>query len=304
MSDFYTPTAVAQEALDSAGIDFTLGNITEGSRPAQILLRKYTTCLHQLLRTAHWDFARKSAPLQVVAAQSGQWTDQEGNLVPVPTMVPAGFLYSYSLPIDSAKIRFIPANYWGSTPPIPSDNITPFDGSAPLTNGNGTLPWLTNRLIPSRFLLTSDPNYIPEGASNDIPGVSPIGQTLICSNVPQARAVYTFNATYPNLWDSLFRGALVAFLASEVALPLSTDKKFGMTMRKDNIAVAMQKIQQARVSNGNESWANSDLMVDWMRVRASGGYSSAGWASTWGQGPGILWGGYDGVLFSGNTSAF
>lgn len=297
MSDYYSPTGIANLALDAAGIDFTLGDIEEGTKEAQVCLRAYTPCVRQLLRTANWDWARKEAPLNLVADASGQTPG-------IGTLVPSGFLYSYNLPLDSLKVRFIPANNWAVDLPIPPQNIVPPDSGAPLTTGTGQPPWAGNPVVPSRFLITSDPNYVPEGSANDLPGISPIGQTIICSNIQSARCVYTFNASYPNLFDELFRSALVAYLASEIALPLSRDKKFGLTMRKENVAIAQAKIQHARATNGNETWANSDLSVDWMQIRISGRGCGA-WGNNWGAGPGYLFGGYDDIGWgTGNTSAY
>ncbi len=295
MSDFYTPESIVNEALDAAALDLTVGNLQEGSRQAQISLRKYSTCMHQLLRCAHWGFARKQAPLQLVADASGQ-TANVGSLVPGP------FQYSYNLPTDCLKIRYIPLNYLTQTPPIPASNIVPSDSAAPISTANGP-PWYRQAIVPTRFLVTNDVNYIPEGAANNIPGSSPIGQTLILSNQQNAMGVYTFNASYPNLWDDLFRGAMVAFLAAEIVLPLAKDKKFGVAMRNSNIAIAKEKIREARATSANEAGTNSsDLTVDWMRVRMVGSFNSAyGWGG--GAGPGYLFGGFDGVWFE-NSSAY
>lgn len=296
MSDYYSPESVSNEALDAAGVDFVIGQVTEGTRPAQVVLRKYATCLRGLLRGAHWNFARAERPLQLVADASGQAPN-------VGVLVPSNFQYSYSLPEDCAKVRYIPGNYWNITPPIPVNNITPPDDTAPLTTGMGQPSWVGQRIIPTRFLVTNDVNYIPEGASNDQQGVSPIGQTLICSNQQFARCVYTFYASYPNLWDELFRSSMVAYLASEIAVALATDKKFGVAMRDHNIAIAKDKIREARAIAGNETWANSDLSVDWMRARQSGGYNGGyGWGGA-GGGPGYLFGGFDSLYFE-NSSAY
>ncbi len=296
MSDFYTPESVVNEALDAAALDLVVGNLNEGSRQAQVALRKYSTCMHQLLRSAHWGFARKQAPLQLVADASGQ-TANVGSLVPGP------FQYSYNMPTDSLKVRYIPLNYQNQSPPIPPANIVPADSDAPISTASGP-PWNVQRIVPTRFLVTNDVNYIPEGASNNIPGASPIGQTVILSNQQNAMCVYTFNASYPNLWDDLFRGAMVAFLASEIVLPLAKDKKFGMTMRDSNIAIAKMKVTEARATSANEAGtSSSDLQVDWMRVRMVGGFNSAyGWGG--GQGAGYLFGGFDGVWFGDNASAY
>lgn len=297
MSDIYSPTAVVNEAFDAAGLNFVIGDIEEGTRPAQVALRHYNLCRQQLLRTAHWDWARKEAFLQLVADASGQ--------TGANTLVPGGFIYSYSWPADCMKVRYIPANLWGQNTPVPQGNIVPQDSGSPLMTGMGAPPWAGQRPVPTRFLITNDPNYVPDGAGNSMPGVSPIGQVLICSNVQYARCVYTMDGTYPNLWDSLFREALVAYLASKLALPLANDKRVGERMRASNIAIAQQKIAVARATNGNETWASSDLSVDWMRFRSNGSTGSAYWTPNNLTGPGYLWGGYDSIGFGvGNNSAY
>jgi hypothetical protein len=299
MADEYSPTSVANQAIDAAGGDLVLGDIEDGTRQSQVILRAYVECLKQLLRAVHWDFARRDAPLQMVADASGQTAD-------VGTLVPSGFLYSYSYPTNCAKVRFIPGNYIGQVSPVPVGNIVPPNDGSPLMAASTQPVPLGMPLVPTRFLITSDPNYIPEGASNDLPGISPIGQTLILSNVRGARCVYTFDAVYPNLWDSLFRQAMVAYLASQIAFPLNKDKKFARQIRADNITIAQGAVRQAMTTNGNESWASSDLSVDWMRFRNSGGWAGS-WGNNFGAGPGYLFGGLDAISWGGglgNSSAF
>lgn len=296
MADIYTPTAVANEALDAAALDFTLGDIADGTRPAQVCLRAYTRCFKQLIRAAHWSFARKEAPLQLVA-------DASGLTAGVGTLVPAGFIYAYNYPSDCALVRYIPAANWNVNPPVPAGNITPSDPTAPLTTGQSAAPSPGWRPRPTRFLVTNDPNYVPDGASNDIPGVSPIGQTLILSNVQNARCVYTFEATWVNLWDEMFRSAMVAFMASQIVLPLARDKKFGAEMRNQNIAIAKDKIRDARAMSSNEGWSSSDIGVDWMRIRMGGGPIGY-WGNNWGAGAGYLVGGFGGLYFGDNASAY
>ncbi len=293
-SDQYTPTAIANQALQAAGLRMVLGDIQDGTEAAQVCLRSYSECVRQMLRGAHWDWARREVPLQLVADASGQTSG-------VGSLVPSGFLYSYVYPADCAKVRFIPANYWGSSPPVPSDNITPPNGDSPITAA--TLSVIASRLVPSRFLIANDPNYVPAGASNVIPGVSPVGHTVICCNVQNARGVYTLQAMWPNLWDSLFRSAVVDYMASEIAFVLHNDKKLGLAVQDRLAGRAQMKLSEARRTNGNESWANADLSVDWMRIRMSGGFSAAYLGAGRDAGPGYLFGGFDSVVF-GNTGAF
>lgn len=292
--DENTPTSIANQALDAAGIDYTLGDIEEGSRQSQVVLRHYTECVKQLLRGANWDWARREAPLQLVADATRQTPN-------VGIMVPSGFTYSYNYPTDCARIRFLPWNYWDQNSPVPVNNIVPPDSEAPIMPN--LIVRLGQPLVPSRFLITNDPNYVPEGASNDLPGISPTGQVLILSNVRNARAVYTYNGFYPNLWDSLFREAMVAFLASKIVFPLGKDKKFARQIRADNIAIAQAAVRNALVSNGNESFSNADLQVDWMRARNGG--MRGPWGGVASDGPGYLFGGLDSIGWgTANTSAY
>lgn len=297
----YTPSDVAQEALDAAGVDFLLGNIEDGDRNAQVLLRKWEQCLKQLLRSANWDFARREAPLQLLADASGQ-TANVGSLI-----VGGQYIYEYAYPPDAMKIRYIP---WGFPPNnlgAPAGNITPPSPNLPLVNGLNQPPALARAPRPARFVISNDVNYPPPPGQilSEVQGQSPVGRAVILTNVQNALAVYTCLVLYPSVWDSLFRGAFVAYLASEIALPLAKDKKFGLAMRKEQIAIAKDKIIQARLVDGNEGVYSSDIKVDWMETRFTGG--RAGWrgAGPYGNdGGGWLWGGWDDCCGAGSVSAY
>lgn len=298
-SDFYTPTSVCNQALIACATTYQIGDINDGSEPAQFLLQNYTPCVEQLLRGAHWDFARREAELDLIADASGQTED-------VGTTVPSGYIYAYAYPDDCAKLRFIPGNFWNESPPIPSDNIVPPDNDAPLMGG-GT-PAFPRPLVPTRFLITNDAEYASASSGNSTPGQAPTGRVLILSNQRDARGVYTLKAMYPNIWDPLFRRAMVAYLASQVVLVLQKDKKFAAQLQTNLITQAQGAITEARRVNGNESWASSDLGVDWMRARMSGGgywWPSAGWGvgGPWGAAAGFMFGAYESVMF-GNGSSY
>jgi hypothetical protein len=69
---------------------------------------------------------------------------------------------------------------------------------------------------------------------------------------------------------------MVALLASEVVLTLSPDKKSAMALRRDQIAIAKEKIMEARVRDGNEGQHSVDHIPDFIQFRNSGsgsGYS-------------------------------
>lgn len=288
MAGSLTPTGIANQAIDAIGWPNILGDIESGEAPAPIVLRAYGECLRQLLRAANWDFCRKQAPLTLLA-------DASGNTPNVGTLVPQGFLYEYVYPTDAAKIRFIPANFDNPASNIPAGNIA--IPSTPLVTGLGGQP-IPQRIVPARFLITSDFNYpIPGGVQPwDVPGVSPQGRTVILTNVRNATAVYTAQMIYPSMWDSLFRSAFVAYLASEIAVPIwaKKDVKTGIAMQDRQINIVKSKITEARLVSANESgYQNtSDLRVDWMQGRRVGG-SWGNWGGQNGFGDGGL-GGFGG----------
>jgi hypothetical protein len=288
---------VINQSLDACGSMVTIGDPEEGTREAQVALRAYGQCLRQMLRAANWDFARKQAPLTLLADATGQ-TSGVGSVVPVP------WIYEYQYPVDCMKVRFVPWNYLQAAP-VPAGNIQ-IPTTIPLTTaGNGQAPLSGQRLKPARFLVANDPNYAPQQGQIfwETQGQSPQGNTVILTDVQNAQVVYTALMLYPSVWDPLFREGLVAYLASQLALPLAKDKKFGLQMRKENIEIAKMKIQQARIADGNEGHYSSDIKVDWMAFRNAGrGGPFNNGGGFGGGGPGVYWGGWDNVGFSDGSA--
>ena len=258
------------QILDAAAVDFTIGDPEEGTIPAQKILRAYGQCRDQLLRSANWGFARKEMHLTMLADATGQTPN-------VGTQVPRPWLYEYAYEPDCLKVRFIMHHHQQATP-VPTGNIQPVNPTVPLTTGMGQSPSIGQRIRPARFVVATDPNY-PSQPGQDIinsQGISPQGSTVILTNVLKAQCVYTARIIYPSLWDVLFRGALVAYIASEVAVSLAVDKKFGMQVRGQQIAIAKSKIEQARLVDGNEGTSSSDIRTDWMDFRRAGGGAFGG----------------------------
>lgn len=292
MSD-QDPTGVANQILDAIGWPITLGDIEDGSREAQILLRAYGQSLRQLLRAANWAFARTEAPLLLLA-------DATGNTPDVGTIVQQPWCYCYAYPTDAMKIRFIPASLYNQADTVPANNIQ--IPSTPLVTGIGQQPPPGLRIQPAKFVVATDYNYPPPAGSEtwQTQGTSPNGRTVILTNVRHATAVYTSLVLYPSLWDSLFRAALVAYVASEVALAMwaKTDRKFGMEVRAQQIAIVKAKVTEARLTDANESVSTSDVSVDWVRARRVGGTWN-GWGGGMGYGGGgAMIGGYESLALA------
>lgn len=280
----YTPTDVMNEALIAIGSKVLIGDAEEGSREARVLINKYWTCLRQLLRGAHWDFARRLDPMTMLADATGN-TPNVGNIVVKP------WLYEYSYPINCAKARFVPHN--GANSPLIAGNY-----AQPSIWGNGLVevppgawgaagapapqpvgPASQRHLRPAKFIISADTNYPPEPGQElwAVQGVGNQGRTVILTNVYMASLCYTEIVLEPQRWDDLFRAAMVSFLASEVALPLAPDLKTGMALRADQIKITKMKLDIARATSANEGWANNDLRVDWMDARQSRDSYSPWW---------------------------
>jgi len=105
---------------------------------------------------------------------------------------------------------------------------------------------------------------------------------VVLTNVPQAYLIYTALVLTPSEWDTMFREAMVAYLASEIALPLTKDKKAGLAIRAQQIAIAKDKISEARAQSANENWNQVDLTPDWIRARSVGRGYGMGWSDSYG----------------------
>lgn len=303
------PSYVINRSLDLIGrSDIVLGEIEEGTEGAKVALRHYLPVLKQLLRAAHWDFARFQVPLVLLGDATGQTSG-------VGTVVQAPWTYCYALPNDCLKVRFLP---WNTVPNGPSP---------PIMTGIGNPALNSIRLVPAPFIVAMDPNYpmvtgIPPSWPQtpqwwDVSGGSPTMRTVINTNVPPQpqgtdptiypSLVYTGFTPYPSQWDVLFEEALVHCLAERLSMALVKDKREAIAVAARREASAKAMIAQARLTNGNESSfpQTTDHYPDWMRSRYMG--SNGGWG-IYGNGSGYggfpAFGGWDAFSFSGSGSVF
>ena len=260
----YTPTDVANRALLAMGEDIILGDIEDGTKPAQALLLAYRDSLRVLLRGAPWQFARRQVPLQLLGDATGM-TQGVSSIVPMP------WRYEYAYPIDCLHLRFVP---WSpAAPAVPPGNYA-ISQTVPMIQALSQGGAAEMRLRPTRFLVTTDPNYPADPDSQWwlYEGASPAGRKVILSNVTGAQAVYTSMVDYPNMWDAMFLDAMVARLAAETVLTIKKkDPKLALAIRREQIAIAKDKLTVARVNDGNEMWATTDHMPDWLQFRREGG---------------------------------
>lgn len=233
---------LCNRALAAIGTRSTISSITpsDGSEEANQCSLLYYPVRDQLLRSAHWDFAR--AQNYLAQLKSSQDTN---STCPVP------WAYEYAYPSDCLKARYIQPYFYTAAPqgvPLTTAPIVPLQ---PSCYGSG------NR--PIRFVVATDKDQ----NNND--------GTVILTNQPQAILIYTRLITNPNLFDSQFQEALVAALAAHLVPALSLN----MDLMKTQIKIAEGIIAQARVTNGNEGPMSQDNTPDFIRARA--GYADGGY---------------------------
>jgi hypothetical protein len=289
-----TPTDICNRVLDLIGSEITLGDVEDGSREGQVLLRAYQVSLVRVLRAAHWRFARKTEPLVLLADSTGQTPN-------VGTAVPGVWVYEYALPTDCAQVIGVPINPANFFPGVIPPNNIALPNPAPLP-GTSLSAWLPPRLLPAPFEIAIDSNYSTSPATGPVTwetrGVAPVGRSVILSNVPGAFAIYTSIPQYPSLWDDLFRDALEHYIAQDVALPLTKDKRLGLQIRAQETQIAKARISQARAANANEGWNNTTRDASWITARRMRGAAGPYFGSF---AAGGFWSEYQGIGFADGT---
>lgn len=291
------PADLANRALDAIGypIGERIGDLRDGG-VASLFLRHYAPAVQQLLRAAHWNFARAQVALTLLNDATGATTAAQqaaGQPVTVGTgttgMSP--WTFEYAWPVDCVKARYVPVTQLPVSG-VPAGNITA--NVVPVVPGLSMAP-LGAGVMPTPFLVTQDtvPTLIGQPATwGEYPDTATVAgqglsyQTVILSNQPQATLVYTALREMPDQWDPLFQEAVVAFLAAFAAPVLAPNQQVGMQIRAAQIGVAKAALDQARASDGNEGWDSTRHVPDWMRARSAGSL----WAN---RGMGGLFGGWD-----------
>lgn len=305
------PQDIINRAIDALGSGQVIGDFTDGTVLAEWSRRNYVPTLRQLLRAAHWGFARKMATLELLGDATGNTLSPQG--VPISMAVEPPWTYCYAWPTDAVQGRWLP---WNNA--LPPNQAIPPQPPVPLVVGpSSPSPWIG--MVPARFLCsTSDQFPITNGAPDwdklpdieDLEGVGLNSRRVVLTDVSSAQFVYTALVAEPDLWDDLFQEGLVATLAARVALTVLVDEKADMNVqakqrqaalavRAQQIAIAKEAVTQARVASANEAGFPQTVAntPDWLRARRAGGYSR-GWGWGWGNdGPGYYWMSWSGMSF-------
>lgn len=252
MSSPTIPVDIVDEALGECGLD-AIGDLTDGSPAALAATRFYDRTLREIHAGAPWNFARRQENMTLLADVTGVLSNFTDVLAP--------WTYMYEWPIDCVHARFVPAGA-----PQTTVQVVPIFSSTP-----NIVPQGAGWSYPTPFLISSSdrPNdvstnwYLTEGHD-------PEHTRVILSDIQNASLIYTGIMQYPDAWDPLFYRAMVGALAARLAMPLLKDK--GAGIHKDNIMIAKQALDAARVRDGDEGWTVHDHVPDWMQIRTTWGY--------------------------------
>lgn len=260
-----SPVALCNVALSLIGARAQLGSISpsDGTKAGDACSLLYQMVVDGYSRAAHWNCLRfqsgvigstQPPPLQLLKAAFG--TPEQ---IATPSLVapPQPWLYSYALPPDCLKARFLVPMF---TQPQTSPPLT--------TAGSLMLPAAVPQMsVPFQVAVDFD----AQGNETQV----------ILTDLQQAQLVYTRRLANTAFWDSQFVEGAAAALA--VWLSPSLNGSAGLTQAA--MAIAKAKLDAARMSDGNEGPQVQDHQPDWISVRDGGqgprphGLFAAAWDS-------------------------
>ena len=238
-----SPVDIANLALDGIGARFSITSLTPPlpAPNAIVVARQYQVRMDALARAAHWNFARKQSSLTLLKAAAGTPENPSGTTLPVP---PSPWQYEYAYPPDCLLMRFLLCN------PPQSGSGNPFPAGV-----NTTPSWLGG--YPGyKFVIGND----TDAQGNQI--------KVILTDLEFAQGVYTCRVTNCDLWDAHFQIAGAATLGAWLVNPLARNAE----VLKEQVAIAKEIIEAARISDGNEGITSTDRVPDWMAVRGITGF--------------------------------
>ena len=181
---------IVNRALLAIGARAQVSSIdpSDGSVAGDAAAVLFTPTFEMLARSAHWNFLKRQADLNVLKAAQGTLENPDGLTLGIP---PIPWTYSYAYPSDCLKMRsLVPANNSDLSPGIPL-----------MTNMATSMPVYVSQ------------NAVPFSVAYDVDNSgNPI--QVVLTNMSQATAIYTVNQPNPVIWDSLFQQAMVASLAA------------------------------------------------------------------------------------------
>jgi hypothetical protein len=232
--------AIVNMALAEIGAQAQVSSInpSDGSAEGNVASLFYQPKIDDLHRAAHWNFARFQIPLTLLKAAQGTPENPTGTTILIP---PQPWAYSYAYPSDCLKARYI-------LPVAPTTGV-----QVPFTTADNTGTPGYSADFAVRFVVATD----TDTQGNRV--------RVILTNMSQAVLVYTSRITDPNLWDPSFTQAATSYLGAWFVNALARNA----ALHKDQMTIAMQIIQKARMTDGNEGPVTQDHMPDWIKARGT-----------------------------------
>jgi hypothetical protein len=232
----------------SAGSTSALSSLNENSNEAFQVNLLFNSTRDDLLRSAHWNFAAKTATLSLLKSAPGTPQNPTTSAVAWNNTFPAPpWLYEYGYPSDCLKMRQL-------APP----------GQYSAGGGNYAYPVGFNfggACGPlNKFIVATD----ADSSGNPM--------SVVLTNVFGAIGVYTQQIINPDMWDVNFQSAMVAGLAARLVMPLTGDRGLAQMLVQET----QMYVQNARVSDGNEGTTSVEREAEWIMARGQGG----GWIGT------------------------
>lgn len=256
-----TDISICNRALNQVPTRSTITSLnpaTDDSEEAAACEMIFESTRDQLLSMAWWNFARKTATLELNKCAPGtpEFAGTETVLWNTD-FPPPPWAYEYFVPDDCIQARYII--------PQPTTVAVP-----PAYGGGVGFPY--QALRPPRFIV--DSGTTPA----DDPDDPDVVVNVIETNAQNAILVYTFRNDNYDLWSAQAIDALVFALAGKLTIPLAGDKKQMISNLQQANAIALQ----ARVSDGNEGLTIQDSVPDWLQIRGVGGSNEG---AQWGDPP-------------------
>ena len=227
-------------ALSTIKTRSSITSLTENTPEAIQCGLFYDNVLTSTLRAAQWNFAEAFVNLAVLKAALGTpeclYTSETAwsSLFPPPP-----WLYSYIMPSDCLKVRYVMPS------PVIQSTAIPYTPAA-----TSYLP-SSNSSNAANFKLSGD----KDANGNDL--------NIILANAPQAMLCYTKLVTNPNVWDNNFFDLFVLNLAVAIAPQLTADEP---TLKRV-IAQTNEAAMMAKLADANDGLTIIDRTPDSLRAR-------------------------------------
>lgn len=254
---------IVNEALGLlGGKSNPVARMDENSNEAKWARVYYDSTRQGLIRAAYWNFASRITRLTMLKALPGTPENAAASVgYWIPDYPPPPWLYTYAMPSDAIAFRRI----------------------YPLLDGLNTYQPFGTALPNSAQGMGVD--QMPAVPFKIMADLSTGGQQIkvIATNQNAAIGEWSLDTPGVDLWDDLFRAAMIDALASRLAMVI-TGK---IELRKFQAQLAMGSLMEARVRDGNEGLTVWDNVPDWIAAHGmqngspGGGYTAAYYTPSW-----------------------